>query len=328
MSARPASNIAPHDPRRRFLARAGRSLFPLLGLLLTACLSTRSGGPATGTPAGIPPPVLAGLPALQGFERLDGGRVLAVDRGGNRLLVLDDDGGLLEIFGGSGRGLGSWSAPGEADARLGLQVLVADRDNRRLVQLDSRLAALGETPLPAGLGDDFSTPDLLAISAGRSLVVADARLGGVVARGSFGDWRSLLDFSRLGRRLRPAALEVLGETVYLLDRPASGPPRLLRVDVAGGVVQERAWPGLLGLHRSGERGLRLLAVEDGDLVLRHWPGAALLGGLPAGPGLEEVRWSPAPALPPLRDFLLQPAALLLAPEGRPPLRLPRPEPRP
>jgi hypothetical protein len=288
--------------RLRMLAR----LLPLW--LAVACLPAPPGGT---------PPAEASLPTIYALERLDAGRLLAVDRGGNRLLVLDHRGRVMTSLGGSGQSLGAWAAPGETDGRLGLQVLAADRDNRRLCQLDARLAVRGAETLPGDLSEDFAAPDLLALSAGRTLVIADARLGGVLARPPFGDWRVLADFALLGRRLRPAGLEVLGETVFVLDRPLRGDPRLLSMDTAGGAVRQRDWPGLLALHRADDRDLLLLVREGSALLLRRWTPASGEEPRP-GAGAVLARWQPGPDLPGLRDFLLLDGGLLLAPVAEPP----------
>ena len=53
------------------------------------------------------------------------------------------DGGLLGITGGKGWELNSFDHPAGIDARLGMVVYVADRENHRVVRLDRDLHALG-----------------------------------------------------------------------------------------------------------------------------------------------------------------------------------------
>jgi hypothetical protein len=224
---------------------------------------------------------------------------------------------------GAGAGPGGVDRPSEADARLGLQVLILDTGRRAVNQYTRELSFLGREDLPAGL--DLARPDLLAVSAGRTLVAADSRAGRIAVKRPGERWSLLLDYSRSGA-LRLRSLETVGERIYLLDQ-SGDPPRLLMGGTEGGWLLSREEPGLLALHRGGPRELLLLRSVADSLVLESWPEAAFLDRLPAqgGPLLAAFVAPPDLAAHPPRDFVWLPweqdPGLLLARSGAPALWL-------
>jgi len=270
-------------------------------------------------------------PVLDALDQLSPRLLLGVNRAGGQVLTgalawpdsLEPAIAWREaLCPGPGRADGG--SPDDVDARLGLQVLVLDGGRRALNQYGRELAWQGRQELPASL-DELPRPELLAVSAGRALLVADPR-GGVALKRPGEDWRPLLDYARAGL-LRPRALEAVGERVFLMDGDGAG-RRLLLCGTDG--AWRRAWPapGLLALHRGGEGDLLLLWRRGEGLELERWPLAARLEELP-GESFAVARFA-APAdleRHPPRDFLWLPAPaggpgrLLLARRGAPALLL-------
>ena len=302
---------------------------PTVLILLLAWLARAGAAPLTA--------VGAELPELDALDALSPARLLGVRSGTAQVLAgeLVWAGGAdslprptiaWRVVLGPGPGRASLDRPADLDARLGLQVMVLDGGRRALCQVDRKLAWQSCEELPENL-EELPRPELLAISAGHALVVADPRAGTVAVRRPGEDWALLLDNARAGL-LRPRALEAVGERIFLLDQ--GGPmPRLLLCGTEGGWLQAWSDPGLAALHREGERDLLLLRREELALVLERWPEAALLQRLPAARRLVVARFAPPTNLElhPPRDFLwLQPPGggrgqLLLARAGAPALLL-------
>jgi len=281
------------------------TLLPLLLLLLLPALR-----------------VQAALPAWEALERVDRERLLAVDGHGALWLVREArlDSALLDaalLAGGSG-GPGSIQVE-EVDARLGLQWLALDGGSRHLLQLDRQGRLTGRGELASGSG--LWRPEFLALSAGRSLVAADRREGSVAVRRPGEEWSPLLDYAGAGS-LRPRALEVVGERVFLLDERQGG--RLWLCGTEGGWRQALPAPELAGLHRGEGNDLLLLFRRGGALELELWPDAARLASMPDPRRRRVARYDDPGGRP--RDFLplAAPAGaprLLLAREGEPALVL-------
>jgi hypothetical protein len=245
------------------------------------------------------PGVRAGLPAWEALERVDRERLLAVDGHGALWLVsearLDSVPLRADLLAGGTGGPGPVQVE-EVDARLGLQWLALDGGSRLLLQLDrqGRLTGRGELAPAAGLW----RPGFLALSAGRSLVAADRREGSVAVRRPGEEWSPLLDYAGAGP-LRPRALEVVGERVFLLDERRGG--RLWLCGTEGGWRQVTAAEDLAGLHRGESGELLLLYRREGALELEAWPDAAHLASLP-DPGRRVVgRYDDPGGV--VRDFL-------------------------
>jgi len=270
------------------------------------------------------PDTRALLPELFSLEALEGGggRVLATAPRMGRVVVLKPDSTSVEgwswrvVADGGARAL---ERPGEVDSRGGLEVLVLDAGRHCLVQCNRDFLPLAWEPLPGTL--DLKGPDFLAMSLSRTLVAADGRTGTVVVRRPGEGWRVLLDYALAGA-LRPRALEVLGERVFLLD--AGSTPALVVCGTEGGAYQRVELPGLVSLHRGEEGSLLLLfqVKEAGApwLELRAWPEAHVrpledlhLAHLPLLARYEGGNTSAS-----VRDFLLLPGQgkLLVAWEGQ------------
>lgn len=271
-------------------------------------------------------PLRAALPELGALEALGSSALLAVEPQGARLLMVETDSlenarPPFQPILGPGGGAGAPEDAAEADARLALQILVLDTGRRALLQYNREWSLLGREALPER---DFPPrPDLLAVSEGRTLVVADTRAGQVVARRPGEEWSVLLDFARVGR-LRLTALEVVGEKVFLLE----GGSRLWLCGSEGGWWESREDSTLRALHRAPQGGLWLLREKAGCWELEWWPAAARLSSLPDGESRLVARYPIPAASPPPRDFLPLPAApgsvlprLLLSRSGAPALIL-------
>jgi hypothetical protein len=268
----------------------------------------------------------AALPVLGALEEMERGRILAVEPGSGRLLLLeptsvDSSSGLrVQVAAGPGGGPGSLERAAEADARLGLQILVLDGGRRRLQQFTRELTHQGGEALPDPQW--LPRPDLLAVSEGRAVVVADSRAGVVAVRRPGEEWIALLDFSRVGR-LRPHGLEVVGERVYLLETDPVG--RLWLCGSEGGWWEAWTDSSLCALHRAPAGGLLLLREKGQTLELELWPEAARLSHLPDASRQLLARY-PRPAEGRIRDFLLLDeraggSRLLLSRDGAPALLL-------
>ncbi len=281
--------------------------------------------------------VRAGLPELGALESLGSGRLLAVEPASGRLLLweesaLDSSAWLTPplVVSAPGGGPEAVEQPAEVEARLGLQILVLDAGRRSLQQFSREFTPQGREALP--VLESFVRPDRLALSAGRTLVLADTRAGTVVARPPGGDWSVLLDYSRAGR-LELLALEVVGERVFLLEAPPRA--RLWLGGSEGGWWESRADSSLRVLHRTPTGGLWILFERHGRLELEEWPEAAGLTSLPDPARRLLARFALPPDNHALRDFLLLPARnslsaprLLLSRAGAPALLLPALEPGP
>lgn len=267
----------------------------------------------------------ASLPELCALEALEGqsGRILATAPRLSRLVLLEEGADSTRSFtwrvvAESGQGP---ERPVDVESRAGLQILVLDAARHSLVQYTRALLHQGSQKLPGEL--DFLGPDFLALSQGRSLVVADARTGLVGLRRPGEDWQVLLDFARVGP-MKPRSMEVLGESVFLLDE--TPPVRVLEVGTAGGGHQSTPVPGCQALHRGEDGALLLLVQVDGPdggcWELRSWPRAAL-GALERGQAAECVlgRYALPENTVQARDFLplpgSQPPRLLVAMHGAP-----------
>ncbi len=261
--------------------------------------------------------VLDRLPELYALELLPDGRILGSARTLDRLLLLDSLGRKIGGAGGPGSGSLGYFEPSETDGRLGLSVLLADRQNRRICRLDRELAYQGSLELEAAASPDCERPDLLAISATQAVVVADREAGGVLLLETLGErWRTLYDYPRGGGAPGFRALEVLGETVYLLESAGDSPAALWTLGTEGGLCERIEMPGLLALHRDARDTRLLLLSEAGEEIriseLGQEPGAPH----PPGPGKIMHTLSRPPCRP--RDFLLLKTGLLLACENGPP----------
>lgn len=249
------------------------------------------------------------LPELAALEEVDapGGRILATAPRLSRLLALElplDSTAFPTWQVVAERGLGQ-ERPVDVDAGAGLHLLVLDAARHAISQFDRNLHFQGSQKLPEDL--DLQGPDFLGISQGRCLVVADSRTGTVAVRRPGEEWRVLLDFARSGP-LKPTAMAVLGESVFLLDQ---GPePRLLCVGTEGGKAREWPFPAGLSLHPGREGELLLLAEVQSASAriweLSAWPQAHLASRGDAMPRpLILGRYAPPGGLIPARplDFL-------------------------
>lgn len=249
------------------------------------------------------------LPELHALEALEGGRgrILGSAPHLGRLVLMQADSLLM--------GSASWHSlapaapraldrPMEADSRAGLRTLVIDAAAQGLMQLNRDLLAQAWESFPPEL--DLASPDLLAISASRSLVVGDSRSGRVFLRRPGENWQRWLDFAQAGP-LQVRSLEVVGECVALLD--ASSPSRLLLGGTQGGGQIGFELPNLLALHRGGDGDLFLL-FEEGQgaerrWLLQRWPEFHLswLRGTDRPPLVEVARYLVPTGKPVPRDFI-------------------------
>ena len=256
----------------------------------------------------------AELPELYALEALPGNRVLAVKASDDQLLVLSQRGTVLSRKGGSGSAEG-FRTPREADARLGIATLLADRDNGRICRLDAHLELQGELLWPGELSPDFIAADLLALSDTRLLVLADRRRGGMLVLDNLDTWRPLWDSRHPDFAGRIQALECLGESA-LFVRASGADASLCLCRCDGSLRQRLPWPHLQSLHRSLSQNALLLAVLDEDSLRVHrLERQILLDGLPATPADIPPFLSLAAPEGELRDFLLLPEGLLLAVRG-------------
>lgn len=249
------------------------------------------------------------LPELAALEAADatGTRILATAPRLSRLLVLELPGDSAtkptwQVVAEGGLGQ---ERPVDVDAGAGLHVLVLDAARHAISQYTRGLHFLASQNLPESL--DLQGPDFLGFSQGRCLVVADSRTGTVAVRRPGEEWSVLLDYARSGP-LKPMAMTVLGESVFLMD-PGS-PPRLLCVGTEGGRPREWPFPGGLALHQGRNGELLLLAEVQGASAriweLSAWPQAHQAS---RGDAVRQVRilgrYAPPEAPSPVRpsDFL-------------------------
>jgi hypothetical protein len=247
----------------------------------------------------------AALPAWEALERAGLEQVLAVDGHGALWLVpesrLDSADCQARLLAG-GSGGGGLSRMAEADARLGLHWLALDSGGKSLLQLDRQGLPLGRTGLEEHPG--LSRPEFLALSASRSLVLADPREGSVAVRRPGESWNTLLDYAGAGA-LSPRVLEVVGERVFLLDGREGG--RLWLCGTEGGWRQSMPAADVVCLHRGEGGSLLLLRRREGRLELEQWPDAASLAGLPDPRRRTLAAYADPGGLP--RDFLTLAAPL-------------------
>ncbi len=266
----------------------------------------------------------AELPELYSVEAIAGNRILAISAQSDEILVLSYEAKILSRSGGSGSREG-YRSPSEADARLGVATLLADRDNDRVCRLDAHLTLQGEVRWPASLSPDFLGADLLALSDTRLLVLADRRRGGVLLLDNLDQWRPLWDSRDADFAGRLRALECLGETV-LLVRGKGQDAELALTSCDAARRQTRAWPYLSSVHRSLDNRSLLFAVQSTDsLRLHRLEGALLADGLPVTCSELPVCYTcPSPKAQ-VRDFLLLPGGLLLVLHGEEPRLVPSPK---
>lgn len=259
-----------------------RTLVLLLFAALIGCRPVRS---APGADSLRVWQVMSGLPALAALEAHPDSGLLALAPGQDLLLHLSVAGQVWRQAGGTGSGPGAFRHPVDVDAGQGLQILVLDRDNRRLCAFSRRLAPLAVQPLPAAGDGDNLRPSLLAVGGAGMVLVADPDQATVqVSRNNGASWETLLDYGRRAGALDHIdAMALDGLDLWLLQRrvPAS---LLVRtgVDFTRPLLREE--PGLLLIrpdHRSTRGPARLWHTAAG-LVYEDALGRVDLPPLPDG----------------------------------------------
>ncbi|MCA9782087.1 MAG: hypothetical protein KDC10_08335 [Calditrichaeota bacterium] len=274
---------------------------PILVLILTLCLAGagRSAGWVEQT----------GLPVLAALEAHPDSGLLALAPLRDKLLQLSASGELWHSTGGSGRGMGSFRAPGDVDASQGLQILVVDRDNRRLCLLNRTLQTLDVIALPREGDRDCDWPDLLASGGAGVLLVASAAPPCVRLSDDRGShWKPLFGYGRNGSGLaRIDAMALDGLDLWLLERRATE-GLLVRVGIDGTRGEARSVPGLL-LIRAGRDGPVQLIRDEAGLKLQESGASIRLPRLPEGSlpldflHLENQVWISREGAPALRCTL-------------------------
>lgn len=257
----------------------GRLPVLLLALLAWGC-GTTSGSGVNETGEGaetaqtveeeLPWPVL--VSGLRDAAALDvvptDGRILILERGRHRLLVIGDDGTRLDSLGVRGRGNYRFDTPESLDATNGLQLFVSDLNNGRVQQFDRRLSYLSSIkPSGAADSDGFFRPGPLVVNTFGELFVTDADSG------------ELLRFDRNGRLLQRTDLR---DSELML--PVRG--MLVREDVlfilesGRGLVHELGSQGSWRRFIAGTEGSMAVAAERdlfwvisaGELAAFSWEG--------------------------------------------------------
>jgi hypothetical protein len=253
------------------------------------------------------------LPEIYCLELMAAGKILAISQTTNSLFILDSYGKSVAISETPGTGRNSLLAPSEADSRLGMTIILADRNNRRLSLFDRHLAYRGGLEIPERFEDDLQWPELLAVSATQSIAVLDKINNGLLLlEPGLDNWRLLFDFSRSRTRLDPLGMETVNETVFLFCMAEKNQRFLLSIGTVGGSYLQEEYPGLLAIHRSAD--------DEELLLLEKLPTEELRIRSISEEYFEATARSPViihllPALSnseiELRDFLLTETGLLI-----------------
>lgn len=164
------------------------------------------------------------------FDR--SGNLYVVDRGNNRVQVLDRQGHAIRAFGSLGRGPGEFNFPMYVALDAQDNVYVTDTDNKRVQKFSPDGAFLAEFPgLPGASG--------IAIGSDGSIYVG--MNGQVVKLSADGASRQIVSVSRGGRKTMKLRQEGGKDVLYVLMQNASGYGAVHKYDSAGGLLA--TWGG-------------------------------------------------------------------------------------
>ncbi|MBI5645643.1 MAG: NHL repeat-containing protein [Ignavibacteriae bacterium] len=115
------------------------------------------------------------------------GAVYVTDAGAHSLVKFGADGAPLGIAGGRGWALSEFDHPCGIDARLGIVLYVADRENHRVVRLDKDIHALGafSTKDKPGAENSFGLPRDVVMTSMGELLVLDGENRRIVSTSGF-----------------------------------------------------------------------------------------------------------------------------------------------
>jgi hypothetical protein len=258
---------------------------------------------------------LQDLPFLSSLEARDSETFYGTAPQSELLLLLNREGEILMQSHGAGTGLEGFRYPAEVDCRASMSLFVVEQD--RVVRLDQGLNPLGSYNL---LTDDFLTsPDLLARTATRELIVAESRTGHVMKVDASGLSTRLLDYSDLPRALHLGSMEVIGERIFLLDRPKDAKSHHFVQDLFNMQLAEFPVDSCLALHRDASGGLLFLFQKSTGLEMSRMLSMfdAPRSNASRSDASRAPKFAGLFALPPLplnfavRDFLLLDSTVLL-----------------
>ncbi len=168
------------------------------------------------------------------------GNLYIADAGNSRVQLFDRQGRYVRHIGGIGFGTGQFNRP-QGLAATGLDVFVADTQNRRIQRLDRRLNFLGALPGELDLQDDpidtFGFPTGIAVSTLGDIYVTDAENEEVVKMNTSGAVEVRFGGFNDGRgRLREPGGIAIGRSglIYVAD---AGNDRIVVFDAFGGFLR-------------------------------------------------------------------------------------------
>lgn len=190
------------------------------------------------------------------------GHLFIVDRGQNRLIKYDQNGGYIKEIGGYGSGTEQFSTPTDVCARLTLNVFVADYNNDRIVRFDSNLNYLNEFETPYQGENSFEMPLSVVVSGQYDLFILEDLNKRVLKFDRFNQpLASFGDASEnLGQLLNPMQLAISDDgKVFVSDRGAEA---IVVFDYLGNFLQEVRHPKLTHPHGIYVSSLNQLLVAD------------------------------------------------------------------
>ncbi|MEE2709119.1 MAG: NHL repeat-containing protein [Gemmatimonadota bacterium] len=168
------------------------------------------------------------------------GNLYIVDAGNNRVQLFDQHGRYVRHIGGFGFGSGQFNRP-QGLAATGLDVFVADTQNRRIQRLDRRLNFLGTLPGELDVQDDpidaFGFPSGIAVSNIGDIYITDAENEEIVKMNTSGAVEVRFGGFNDGRgRLREPGDIAIGRSglIYVAD---TGNGRIVVFDAFGGFLR-------------------------------------------------------------------------------------------